>query len=103
MPRPRLQRAATVRQEKFQLPIAEQNFGLICPYALVNTGEREIVCKKEGEKKGSARGSVHWGCYYDTTLDIEDDPQRRRFVRREADFALQRLVECCALETERVR
>jgi len=26
MPRPRLQRADTVRQEKFQLPIAEQNF-----------------------------------------------------------------------------
>jgi hypothetical protein len=25
----------------------------------VNAGEREIVCKKEREKKGSARGSVH--------------------------------------------
>ena len=31
MPRPSLQRAATARQEKFQLPIAEQNFGLVCP------------------------------------------------------------------------
>ena len=30
-------------------------------HALVNAGEREIVRKKEGEKKGSARGSVHWG------------------------------------------
>ncbi len=33
--------------------------------------EREIVGKKEGEQKGSARGSVHWGCYYATALDIE--------------------------------
>ena len=37
---------------------------------------REIVGKKEGEQKGSARGSVHWGCYYATALDIEVDPQR---------------------------
>jgi hypothetical protein len=29
------------------------------------------VGKKEGEQKGSARGSVHWGCYYATALDIE--------------------------------
>jgi hypothetical protein len=28
-------------------------------HALVNAGEREIVRKKEGEEKGSARGSVH--------------------------------------------
>jgi hypothetical protein len=31
----------------------------------------------EGEEKGSARGSVHWGCHYATDLDIEVDPQRR--------------------------
>jgi hypothetical protein len=49
------------------------------------------------------RGSVHWGCYHATALDIEVDPQRRRFGRRESDFALQRLVECPALETEPVR
>jgi hypothetical protein len=61
------------------------------------------VSKKEGEKKESARGSVHWGCYYATALDIEVDPQRRRFGCRKSDFALQRLVECRALETERVR
>ena len=30
-------------------------------HALVNAGGREIVGKKEGEQKGSARGSVHWG------------------------------------------
>ncbi len=46
------------------------------PHALANAGGREIVGKKEGEQKGSARGSVHWGCYYATALDIEVDPQR---------------------------
>ena len=35
-------------------------------HALANAGGREIVGKKEGEQKGSARGSVHWGCYYAT-------------------------------------
>jgi hypothetical protein len=35
----------------------------------VYAGEREIV-GKERDKKGSARGSVHWGCYYATALDI---------------------------------
>jgi hypothetical protein len=28
-------------------------------HALVNAGERDIVSKKEGGKKGSVRGSVH--------------------------------------------
>jgi hypothetical protein len=65
---------------------------------LVNVGEREIVRKKEGEKKASARGSVHWGCYYATVLNIEVDPQRRCFGRRESDFGLQELVECLAFE-----
>ncbi len=46
---------------------------------------------------------MHWGCYYDTTLDIEVDPSCRRFGCRESEFALQRLVECRTLETERVR
>jgi len=55
----------------------------------VNAGEREIVRKKDGEEKGSARRSVPWGCHYDTTLDIEVDPQRRRFGCRESNFALQ--------------
>ena len=30
-------------------------------HALANAGGREIVGKKEGEQKGSAGGSVHWG------------------------------------------
>jgi hypothetical protein len=46
---------------------------------------------------------VHWGYDYATSLNIEVDPQRRRFGRRKSDFALQRLVEGRALETERVR
>jgi hypothetical protein len=48
--------------------------GLVCPS---RTSERggEGDCVKEGEgEKGSARGSVHWGCYYTTALDIEVDP-----------------------------
>ena len=57
----------------------------------------------EGEKKGSARGSVQGGFDYATTLNIEVDPQRRCFGRRESDFALERLVECRVLESERVR
>jgi hypothetical protein len=61
------------------------------------------VWKKEGGKKGSARGSVHWGCDYATALDIEVDPQRRHFCRRKSDFAVQALVGCRALEKERVR
>ena len=59
----------------------------------MNVGEREIVGNQEGAKKGSARGSVHWECDYDTALNIDVDPQLRRFGRRESDFALQRLVE----------
>ncbi len=35
--------------------------------------------KKEGEQKGSARGTVHWGCYYATALDVEVDPQCCQF------------------------
>jgi hypothetical protein len=41
---------------------------------------------------------VHWSGYDATALDIEVDPQRCRFAIRKSDFALQALVECCALE-----
>jgi hypothetical protein len=67
-------------------------------HALANAGGREIVVKKEGEQKGSARGSVHWGCYYATALDIEVDPQRCCLGSCQSDFALQAVVECRALE-----
>jgi len=42
--------------------------------------------------------SVHWGCDYATALDIEVDPQRRRFGCRESDFALPALEECRRLK-----
>ncbi len=71
-------------------------------HALANAGGREIVGKKEGEQKESARGSVHWGCYYVTALDrdIEVDPQRCCLGRRQSNFDLQAVVECRALEPE---
>jgi hypothetical protein len=59
---------------------------LVCPS---RTSERggEGECVKEGggeEGERGARGSVHWGCDYSTSLNIEVDPspQRRRFGRR---------------------
>jgi hypothetical protein len=66
--------------------------GLGCPSRTSECG------KKEGEEKGSARGSVHWSGYDTTALDIEVDPQRCRFGSRKSDLALQALVECRALE-----
>ena len=42
---------------------------------------------------------MHWGCDYATAVDVEIDPQRRLFDRRESDFALQRLEECRTLES----
>jgi hypothetical protein len=68
-------------------------------------GEGACVKEAEGEE-GEHERERALGlrcCYYATALDIEVDPQCRCFGRRESDFALQRLVECCALETERVR
>jgi len=63
-------------------------------HELVSTGESEILRKKERKKKGNAlaRGSVNWGCDYATALNLEVDPQRSRFRRRESDFALQALT-----------
>jgi hypothetical protein len=46
---------------------------------------------------------VYWSGYDTTSLDIEVDPQRRRFGSRKSDFALQALVECRALELKRFR
>jgi hypothetical protein len=41
---------------------------------------------------------VDWGGHCVAPVCVKVDPQRRRFGRREADFALQRLEECRALE-----
>ena len=57
---------------------------------------------KEGEKKGSVRGSEQGRCDYTTALDIQVDPYRRCFSRHESDFALQDHVKCRAFEPERI-
>ena len=62
--------------------------GLLCPSHTSERGGEGDCVKKEGEKKGSARGSVQGGCDYATSLNIEVAPQRRCFGRRESDFAL---------------
>jgi hypothetical protein len=85
---------------------------LPCMYVCVRERERESVC---------VYTYIHTYTYINThifvrpplptathtfqpkALDIEVDPERRRFGHRESDFAPQRLVECRALETERVR
>ena len=77
--------------------------GLVCPLHTSERGGEGDCVKEGGGEEGSARGSVQGGCDYATTLNIEVDPQRRCFGCRESDFALQRLVECRALETKRVR
>ena len=41
-------------------------------HALANAGGREIVGKKEGEQKGSARGSVHWDLRLVCVLLLQD-------------------------------
>jgi hypothetical protein len=78
--------------------------GLVCPSCTSERGGEGDCVKEGGGGEGEReRGSVHWGCCYATALDIEVDPERRRFGCRESDFALQGLVECRALETELVR
>jgi hypothetical protein len=44
---------------------------------------------------------VNWACGYATTFNIQVDPQRRRFVRRKSDFALERLVALNAARLQR--
>ena len=59
----------------------------------MNAGERDIVGKKEGGKKGSARGSVQGRCDYTnltTALDIEVDPLCRCLIRNADAFAATR-------------
>ena len=52
---------------------------------------------KEGEEKGSKRGSMHRSGYDATALDIEVDPQRCRFGSRKSDFALQAFKFCSVM------
>ena len=90
---------------------------LFCPSLMMmmpficSSSERraEGDCEKEGEEKGSARGSLHWcwgvregACTGAATMPKPSTLRAERtcFGCRESDFALQRLVECRALETE---
>jgi hypothetical protein len=59
--------------------------GLVCPSRASERGG-EGDCVKEG-----GGGDEECG-YYATALDIEVDPQCRRFGCHESDFALQRLL-----------
>ncbi len=47
--------------------------GLVCPSRTSERGGEGDSVKEGREKKGSARGSVHWGGYYATALEIEVD------------------------------
>jgi hypothetical protein len=42
--------------------------GLVCPSRTSERGGEGDCVKEGGEEKGSARGSVHWGCYYAAAL-----------------------------------
>jgi hypothetical protein len=81
--------------------------GLVCPsHTSEREGEEDCVKEGgggEGERERERALGLLLCCCYATALDMEVDPQRRRFGCRESDFALQRLVECRALETKRVR
>ena len=77
--------------------------GLVCPSRTCERGG-EGDCVKEGRGgEGGREKERALGLLLCHSPDIEVDPQCRRFGCRESDFAHQRLVECSALETERVR
>jgi hypothetical protein len=48
-------------------------------------------------------GACTGGCDYATTVDVEVNPQRCGFDRRESDFAHQGLIEGRGTKTELVR
>ena len=65
-------------------------------------GEGDCV-KEGGEGEGDRERERALGLLLCHSPGHEVDPQCHRFGCRESDFALQRLVECRALETKRVR
>jgi hypothetical protein len=74
--------------------------GLVCPSRTKERGGEGDSVKEGGGGEGERERERALGMLL---CHIEVDPQRRRFGRRESDFALQRLVECRVLETKRVR
>jgi len=74
--------------------------GRVCPS---RTSERrgEGDCVKEGGgEEGERERERALGVRLRHSLNIEVDPQRRRFGRRESDFALQALAKCRAFVPE---
>jgi len=48
---------------------------LVCPSRTSERGGEGDCVKEEGGGEGERGRSVHWGCHYATSLDIEVDPQ----------------------------
>ena len=77
--------------------------GLVCPSRTRERGGEGDCVKEGGGGEGERQRNRALGlqlCH--SPGDMEVDHQRRYFGSRKSDFALQRLVECIALETKRV-
>jgi len=63
-----------------------------------NVGQGHVVVLEEGGEKvwSACRGNRR--SHNATAIDI--DPQSRRFSRRQTDYALQAIVECCAAKEQ---
>jgi hypothetical protein len=77
--------------------------GLVCPSRTSERGGEGNCVKEGGGGEGECERERALGLRLCHSPRLEVDPQRRRFVLRESDFALQLLVECRAIETKRVR
>jgi len=81
--------------------------GLVCPSRTNERGGEEDCVKEGGGGEGERDRERALGLLLcQSALDIqksEVDPQHSCFGGRDSDFALQRLVECRAFDTERVR
>ena len=71
-------------------------------HALRNAGQGHVVLEEGVGEEKSARSRVDRRSHNAAANDIEIDPQGRRFRRRQTDFALQAIVECCAAIAKRV-
>ena len=80
--------------------------GLVCPSRTNERGGEEDCVKEGGGGEGERDRERALGLLLcQSALDIqksEVDPQHSCFGGRDSDFALQRLVECRAFDTERV-
>jgi hypothetical protein len=79
--------------------------GLVWPSRTSERGGEGDCVKEGGGGEGERERERALGLLLSATMPQPStlNPQRRRFGRRESDFALQRLEECRALETGRVR